>query len=137
VNSDTRELVIAAEWFALFLAFLWLAWGTFRLARDIDGPVGWPIAGRYVLAATALSLALNALDIVRIRIEPKFLEPYWSSAANSTSVIVLRGVPVVLTFWLSWRIRNGGLVRGRASSAPEKIGEVVFMRRENDWKADA
>lgn len=137
MNHDTRELIIGAEWFALFLAFLWLARGTYRLARGIDGTVGWPIAGRYVLAATALSIAITALDVVRIRTEPAFLEPYWSSDDNSVSVIAIRGVSVFMVGWLAWRVAHGGLTRGRVSSVPVKSGEVVWMRREDDWRSEA
>lgn len=121
MNDDMREVLIGLEWFLLGLFFLRLSLGTWRLAREIDGTLWtWPVAGHYLVALACLSFAVVSFDVVRLRFEPGFLEPYWSSAggdaAASSEVVVIRAVPIVLLAWIDFRVLRGGLIRGGASS---------------------
>jgi hypothetical protein len=141
MTHDTIELLIGITWLLWMAGFLWFMQGLIKLAREIDGPiVQWPVPGRWLMVGLLGGLALICADIVRLRFEPAFLEPYWTSegpdAASTEIVLAIRAVPLIFLFWVAWRVKHGGLIRGRKTSTPIPGDNPPVERRQELRRQD-
>jgi len=138
MTTNTIELCIGITWLLWMIGFLWFLQGLLRLAKEIDGPViQWPVPGRYLMVGLVGGLALICADIVRLRFEFTFLEPYWRAsgpdAANTEIVLLIRAAPLVFLFWVAWRVKRGGLIRGKITSTPTP-GDNPPVERRNELR---
>ena len=138
MTHDTIELLIGITWLLWMIGFMWFFQGLLKLAREIDGPIKqWPVPGRYILAGLVGGLTLICADIVRLRFEFAFLEPYWKAsgpdAANTEVVLAIRALPLLFLFWVAYRVRTGGLIRGKGTSVSTP-GDNPPVERRNELR---
>lgn len=107
----SNDTLIAVAWLLYGWTYLDTGVNLARIARAKTGTLEqWPVPGRWLLAASYLVMALPFLDVVRIRTEPAWLEPHWSSNPSSWWVVALRYLPLPVLLWTRHRIKRRGLV---------------------------
>lgn len=120
----------------VLIGITWLIYGTIyldtghvlaRIAHEKSrSPFHWIVPGRWLLAASYLVMAIPFLNVVRIRLHPEWLEPYWNSGYSHWSVVVINLVPMPVLLWTTWRIHRQGLVNdGRDPSTEERTVEAL------------
>lgn len=120
MNRDLSEIAIGLEWVAFFFGFLLFAIGEFRTAREVDGRFRWPVSGRWILVGFLAWFSFVCLNVARLRLEPAFLEPIIPTSgpdAPTNWFVFFAYLPAVgMLFWVTWRVRHGGLTHHHPTS---------------------
>lgn len=107
----SNDLLIASAWALYGWIYIDTGISLAKIARSKTGvPISWPVSGRWLLTASYFVMAIPFLDVVRLRLEPSWLEPFWASNPDSWWVVGLRFAPLPILLWTRHRIKTRGLV---------------------------